>query len=203
MPKNTPNSTQLVSYHQLPSGEHRGVITQDVSKPYHIIIDKKGRWQIQDYGAGDEPQTIASGKAHNVHRAKQQVTAQAYVHIDELKITNQASTKSEQHRPFIRVVKIYVGLSLLAFAALMFARLLLIHRPFVFIRGAFWVGASVFIAHRLIVFATNAAKRLDYLAGARTSPPTEPSKQHQPMKMPRLQQSKRKPKALPSGKGVR
>ena len=198
-PKNTPNPANLVSWHQLPSGDERGVIVESVREPVHIEISKQGRWQLQRFGSGDEPHVIAAGKARNVQQAKRKVTQQVYVHIDELRISQDATTKPEQVRPFVRVVKIYVGLSLLAFAALMFARLLLVHRPWLFARAAFWLGSSVFIAHRLIVFTTNAAKRLDYLAGVRTSPPTEPSKQQQPMKLPTLRSGKRK--ALPSGKG--
>lgn len=191
MPKNSSNNTALVSYHQMPDGAQRGVIVDKVAQPYHIIIDKRGAWQIQQYGAGDEPRTLASGRAHNVTTAKRKAHRHALANIDELKtpdiITTTATpvtappvhhNSTTRSSSAWRTVKIYIALSLFCFAALLFGRWMLLYRPSWFVRVMFWGGSSFVLAHRLITFIDDSSKRLDRLRRA-------PAAAHQPMKMPR------------------
>jgi len=198
MPTPAKNTRNLVTWRDTSDGSH-GIVTHGLSSPHYVEIQRGGAWIVSTLDAKDKPVIVKQGMARNVAKAKGS-SEDAIRQLVAGEDATDAQTKATDTAPWIRTVKIYFGLFLTVLACLIFGRYLLFYRPAMFARVILWGGASAFIAHRLIVWFVEVAKRVDYLTGRKASPPATPvqSKQ-QPMKLPSLPSGKR-PKALPSGK---
>jgi hypothetical protein len=198
MPTPAKNTRNLITWRDTSDGSH-GIVTHGLNSPHYVQIQRGGAWAVSTLDAKDKPVFVKQGTARNVSKAKR-LAEDAIKALVTGEDTQNEATKTNDPAPWIRTVKIYFGLFLTVLACLIFGRYLLFHRPAMFARVVLWGGASAFIAHRLIVWFVDMARRVDYLTGRKASPAATPvqSKQ-QPMKLPSLPSGKR-PKALPSGK---
>jgi hypothetical protein len=166
------NGFDPIAWHDSPDGGARGVIAKGVSSPYIVDVMPDGRFDIFTLTKADKPRHVASGRANNLSTAKARATEKALANIPELKdglqadivVTTATPVQRLEQPAWLITLKVYVALALFVFAALIFARWLLIYRPALFIRGFSWVAASLFGAWRLMKFFDDLDKRRERLA---------------------------------------
>jgi len=166
-----------VAWHDSPDGGARGVIAKGVKQPYIVDITKDGRIDVFTLDGRDKPKFVTSGKAGNVARAKSKATTLALANITELKDalkadivdTSATPVQTREQPAWLITLKVYVALALFVFAALLFGRWLLVHRPVLFLRGFGWLSVSLFGAWRLMVLFETLDKRRERLAKRRVA----------------------------------
>lgn len=193
-PSKTPRN--LITWRDTSQGSH-GIVTHGLDTPHYVEIQQGGVWSLQTIGSNDKPVFVERGHARNVTKAKR-LAEDAVKQLVAPDDAQTQVTKTTEPAPWLRTVKIYVGLFLTVLAVLIFGRYLLFNQPRMLARIVFWGGASAYLSHRIIVWFVDMARRVEYLTGRKTSPVTVQATA-QPMKMPSLPAAKR-PKALPAGK---
>lgn len=199
MPDKPKTPRNLVTWRDTPAGGAHGIVTYGLPSPHYVEIEHGGRWAVQTLDARDKPIFVKTGVARNAAKAKR-----AAEDAIRLLVTGEdldKEVKSHDPLPWVRTAKIYLGLSLACLAVLLFGRYLLLHRTLLLLRIVFWGGLSVVLAHKLIVFSFDTARRVDYLVGrkATTSPqqPTASQIRQQQQRVQQIADSRRK--ALPAG----
>jgi hypothetical protein len=166
-----------VAWHDSPDGGARGVIASGVKQPYIVDVMPDGRFDIFTLTKADKPKHVTSGRANNVTTAKVKASEKALANIKELRDALQADIVDTSATPVKRLeqpawlitLKVYVALALFVFAALLFGRWALFHRPVWFFRFVGWAGVSLFGAWRLMVLFETLDKRRERLAKRRVA----------------------------------
>ena len=162
----------IVAWHDAIDGGARGIIAKHVSQPHIIDVNKDGRFDIYFLDKRDKPKHVASGRGNNVTTAKAKATALAIANIKELRdavkddiIDAKASPVRQREQPaWLVTLKVFIALALFVFAALLFARWALFHRPVWFFRGFGWLSVSLFGAWRILKFFDDLDKRRERLS---------------------------------------
>jgi hypothetical protein len=167
----------VVAWHDSPDGGARGIIAKHVPQPYIVDVMPDGRFDVYTLDKRDKPKHVTSGRANNVTTAKVKAREKALANITELRdalqadiVVTSATPVTRREQPaWIITLKVYVALALFVFAALLFGRWLLVHRPVLFLRGFGWLSVSLFGAWRLMVLFETLDKRRERLAKRRVA----------------------------------
>lgn len=157
--------TELLTWH---SGEddvlERGLLVKYVTRPHLADIREDGKWSLYYLTPNDQQRYVAKGKAASVATARLQAEQRARripsvrkaLKADEaLEVAKRSDTTSAGANVF----KAYTAITfaIIGFGYLIYA--VALWRPWLLLRIVGVIGAALFIAHRLHVFADNAAKR--------------------------------------------